>query len=213
MTKPFPKRRCRCHPRIAMGPTSLRVTSVPQNNTGSHFYVKKSQKTCDCLCEWYGPNSEDAGKNECRRFYVFFLSWPCLANTPIRESQSLNKNIIAGKFDFTVVIFHFIQHLLLVLVWWSKQVQGTIGLKKSWKIKIYVKTPLIFRSLIWIAVRLLGAASHLIGRFQRAKFLWPTKLYCSRGLGERNTICSILESNTSRQNHSTKQKMYYHISE
>ena len=84
------------------------VTSVPQNNTGSHFYVKKFQKTCDCLCEWYGANSEDAGRNECRRFYVFFLSWPCLANTPIRESQSLNKNIIAGKFDFTVVIFQLI---------------------------------------------------------------------------------------------------------
>ena len=31
-----------------------------------------------------------------------FLGWPCLANTPIRESQSLNKNIITGKFDFTV---------------------------------------------------------------------------------------------------------------
>ena len=56
---------------------------------------------------------------------------------------------------------------------------GKTGLKKSWKTKIYVKTPLIFRTLMWIALRL-GAASHLIGRFQRAKFLWPTKLYCSR---------------------------------
>ena len=102
------------------------VTSVPQNNTGSHFYVKKSQKTCDCLCQWYGANSEDAGRNECRRFYVFFLGWPCLANTPIRESQSLHKNIIAGKFDFTVVIFQHIQHLLLVQVWWSKQAHDRV---------------------------------------------------------------------------------------
>ena len=35
-------------------------------------------------------------------FLRLLLGLACLANTPIRESQSLNKNIITGKYDFTV---------------------------------------------------------------------------------------------------------------